>query len=164
MKKVILVIAIVSCLIILTACGEDKKVNVGYDTFVEQINDFTTNVSLAMDAIKTVAEEEEVSLTDAQISYMLANGTLDIPEEEVPTGETFEEYNFLEEDEVLYEIKSYELIEKYEEALDLYNDNNGAEKYYVTSYGNIYTLPGYPVVQENGSTRYYVSATLYYTK
>ena len=130
--------------------------------FVNNIDMFDNSVLMSSLELKQEYAIQGEVRTNAQIYYELATGEAADKDEMVPDGETFY-YDFLEYDEQCYEITDFSYFEGYGDDMNLYGSENDRERYYITSEGNVFTLPGFER-EDGGETRYYVNVNDYYTE
>lgn len=68
----------------------------------------------------------------------------------------------LQNEMAAYEIKKEIIFGDYKESVDLYSDEDEKVRYFVTSNGMVFTLPGLKVKQNDDTVRYYINDDYYY--
>ncbi|MBQ8298816.1 MAG: hypothetical protein IJX99_02945 [Clostridia bacterium] len=131
----------------------------GFASFVMDISEMRNMISVESANMRGNYAANGEMRTTAQIYYEIATGKAAQLDEKIPDGEKFG-FDFLDDDEVCYRIVDFSKIEGYEDAetLDINGDRKNNDKYYITSKGNVFTLPGYER-EEDGKTYYYLNGS-----
>lgn len=163
---VLAVVLVVPLSILILNSGSNTISQANYARFAQQFGEFSDAIAIQKASLKGNYAMQGVIRTDAQLYYEIANNEAPSTNVNIPRGENFY-YDFLEFDEECYEITDYTLIEEeyYGSNFNFYGNEDDGEKHYITSEGNVFTLPGYKEEQPDGSIRYYVNSRgNYYTK
>lgn len=138
-----------------------------YDNFASEFKEYSENFLISRYIELQMAVAYDGRLTNsAQIAYCAAQ-KIDILEFDrsvvVPGGYTSPRFQTDIKDSAgeTYELVSpvYEIVD--DETIEFYGDANGKETHFVTRYGEVFTLPGFPRTV-NGEKRMYISKDLYY--
>ena len=138
---------------LLFAGSTDTIEKANYASFCMHLGELSDEILINSAVLKSEHAKAGEIRTDAQIYYEVATGMNPAIDEKVPNGEKFD-FDFLDTDEVCYEFKLND-ITVYEKTKNLYGEEN--EKYYVSSTGKVFTLPGFKEEQYDGEIRYYVN-------
>lgn len=137
--------------------------------FYQEFGDYSDAVMFGVSNKKVQVANNAQVINNAQAYYMLANGFDYVTEKngtdmKVPAGFILPEaiqYALYgrENEEVVAYIIDDKNIEGYEDRYLFYGDSNGKEYHLVTSDGYVFTIPGYPTEQEDGSIEYIISSS-----
>lgn len=130
----------------------DTISHANYAAFCMNMGELSDQIMIDAAALKAEHGIAGEICTNAQIYYEIATGKKPLKDEQIPNGEKFN-FDFLDTDEVCYEF-DLNNITVYEKTKNLYGLEN--EKYYITSEGHVFTLPGFKEEQYDGEIWYYV--------
>lgn len=144
--------------------------------FSQEFSDYSQQVIIEANEIQANNVNNGNYITKTQAFYMVANGfelkddhesITDFPKGYVIQDELYDALypNKEETQGVIAYLIDDKYIENYEKSnFKFYGDSNGKEYHLITNYGDVFTIPGYPQKQEDGSVRYYINANgSYYT-
>ena len=128
-----------------------------YASFAQQFGEFSDIIQIETATLRAEYGKQGITRTKAQVYYEIANNKAPSTYLDVPYGEKFN-YDFLEDDEECYEIVDYTMLSDYYDDFNFYGNENDGETHYITSEGNVFTLPGYREEQKDGTIKYYVNS------
>ena len=147
-----------------------------YARFAQEFGEYSEQVKIQAADTKVKTASKGIAINNAQKFHMVANGFDDVKQGDnqgtygmrLPVGYELPAsikniFRYSADEIVAYRITDL-AIEGYEtkEDLNFYGDANGEEYHLVTSDGIVFTIPGFPEKQEDGSIRYYINSQGYY--
>ncbi|MBO5143417.1 MAG: hypothetical protein J6C46_10610 [Clostridia bacterium] len=170
-----IVIFIFLCILLLElyVFNYKKIVPANYNLFAQQFGEYADQVIIDGEYIKSQLNKEGFEINEAQKYYMIANGFKNISETEsgdflnksIPVG--YDIPNIIKESldikgkkEVVAYLITDNKITGYEnnKKVEFYGNQNGIEAHFITSEGTVFTIPGFEEKQEDGSSKFYITA------
>ena len=166
------------------ASSSDTTERAQLAVFINNFSQFYDRVTMDALNIKQTVGVKGERINDAQLNYMVANGldtsigNPNVENMELPEGyvlpKTLNDYYNVSDKEVVAYVINDNNITSYDEkpatsdgsaSYEFYGDDNGKEYHYITSNGHVFTLPGFPLENSDGTITYYLSneRKAYYT-
>lgn len=166
---IITIIVIIILAAIVMNSSTDTVGNAQYARFAQEFGEYSDQVALKAADIKADTGIRGQIINNAQNFYMTANGLTTLTSGDGATGmtlpvgyvmpESIQEILGVSGDSVVaYVINDSKIpnYESYEDGRDFYGDSNGKEYHLITSNGQVFTIPGYPVEQSDGTIEYHI--------
>ena len=166
---IITIIVIIILAAIVMNSSTDTVGNAQYARFAQEFGEYSDQVALKAADIKADTGIKGQIINNAQNFYMTASGLTTLTSGDGATGmtlpvgyvmpESIQEILGVSGDSVVaYVINDVNIpnYESYEDGRDFYGDSNGKEYHLITSNGQVFTIPGYPVEQSDGTIEYHI--------
>lgn len=145
-----------------------------YASYIMHLGYFSDNVKIDAATVMAETGKKGKNVNNAQKFHMVANGFYDFSENDnrgvydmqLPVGYVIP--NVIkdalriptENNDIVAYLITDQVISGYEnkDNLKFYTDEKNKEYHFVTSDGDIFTIPGYPEKQEDGSIKYYITS------
>ena len=173
--------------LIVSQSAVDTVSHVPFVMFSQEFDEYSNQVKLDSIKVKMNFGIEAIEINDAQMYYITSHGyDVDkkdiVTENKIPVGYDLSIYdsqfdkdvlkNILhsEDNEVAYIINDDKITNYYSDkkildnnldgsaSREFYGDSNGKEYHFVTSEGKVFTLPGFPCEQSDGSIEYHIDS------
>ena len=181
------VILCIPAALIVSQTTVDTVSHVPFAMFSQEFGEYSDQVMLDSAKVKMNLGIKDISINDAQMYYITAHGyDVDkndiVTENKIPVGYDLSIYdtqfdkdvlkNILhsKDNEVAYIINDSKITNFYSDkkildnnldgsaSREFYGDSNGKEYHFVTSEGKVFTLPGFPCEQSDGSIEYHIDS------
>lgn len=167
---IITIIVIIILAAIVMNSSTDTVGNAQYARFAQEFGEYSDQVALKAADIKADTGIKGQIINNAQNFYMTASGLTTLTSSgdgatgmTLPVGyvmpASIQEILGVSGDSVVaYVINDVNIpnYESYEDGRDFYGDSNGKEYHLITSNGQVFTIPGYPVEQSDGTIEYHI--------
>lgn len=172
---IITIIVIIILAAIVMSSGGDTVGNAQFAKFSQEFGEYTDQVSVKSLDIKGDLGIKGLNANNAQTYYMTAQGMTTfgtsgdgVFDMTLPVGyvmpATIQKILGVSGDNVVAYVIDDTKIPNYENSKqkngdpgkEFYGDSNGQENHFITSNGQVFTIPGFPVEQEDGTIQYHI--------